>query len=403
MQGVWNPTLVALSLLIAALASYVAIEFAGRMFERREHWWRWLAGGALAMGSGIWAMHFVGMAALSLPIQLSFDLGITLFSWVAAVAVSALALAIIGRGELNAGKVLLGALAMGAGICAMHYSGMGAMRLSPGIGYDPFWFAVSVLIAVGASAAALVIVAALRVVRSWRDVGMRVGAALVMGLAVAGMHYSGMAAAEFDPNAFCASGNALGGDWMAMPTVAASLLGLGLAILFTVADARAVLSARREARELESRVASLAFTDRETGLANRPRLSQRVVEQLALGRPFCLFSVRAERVGSGALPMRELAQALIEATPHEVELARTSTDQLMLLVPDTHAQAALARVGSAWPTVADRFARRGIRLRFGQAEAPRDGGTAQMLMFRAASRGIEIGARDASGELPLAV
>ena len=96
MQGIWNPTLVAVSLLIAALASFVAIEFAGRMFERREQRWRWLASGAVAMGSGIWAMHFVGMSALSLPIAITYDLGITVLSWVAAVAVSALALGIIG-------------------------------------------------------------------------------------------------------------------------------------------------------------------------------------------------------------------------------------------------------------------------------------------------------------------
>jgi len=204
MQGIYDPTLVALSIGIAALAAYVAIEFAGRIFERKEQWLRWLVSGAVAMGSGIWAMHFVGMAAFTLPIPVSYDLGITVFSWLAAVAVSALALFLISRRALSVGTVTLGALAMGAGICVMHYAGMGAMRMDPGLGYDPLWFAISVLIAVGASAAALVIVAALRTVRTWRDVGLRTGAAAIMGLAVAGMHYSGMAAVQFDPNAFCA-------------------------------------------------------------------------------------------------------------------------------------------------------------------------------------------------------
>ena len=166
MQGTYDPILVALSILIAALAGYVAIEFAGRLFSRRDQWMKWLAGGSLAMGSGIWAMHFVGMSAFSLPIAVSYDLGITVLSWLAAVAVSALALAIVSRGTLTAAKVVVGALAMGAGICVMHYSGMGAMRMDPGIGYDPLWFAVSVLIAVGASAAALLCTVDLLVFRA---------------------------------------------------------------------------------------------------------------------------------------------------------------------------------------------------------------------------------------------
>lgn len=280
MQGTYDTTLVVMSILIAMLAAYVAIEFAGRIFERREQRGRWLAAGALAMGSGIWAMHFVGMAAFTLPIPISYDLGITVASWLAAIAVSALALWLVSRGPLSAATVAGGALAMGAGICVMHYAGMGAMRMDPGLGYDALWFGVSVLIAVGASAAALVIVAALRKVRSWRDVGLRAAAAVVMGFAVAGMHYSGMAAVQFDPNAFCAPGNLLDGGLIATPTILASLAGLGFAIFFTVSDAREVLAARRAARAEAARLDQLAFRDRETGLINRPRFGQVLVEVL---------------------------------------------------------------------------------------------------------------------------
>lgn len=183
MQGTYDPSLVVLSILIAALASYVAIEFAGRIFARHDQRGRWLTAGAVAMGSGIWAMHFVGMAAFTLPIPVSYDLGITVGSWLAAVAVSGLALHLVSRGPLSAGTVTLGALAMGAGVCIMHYAGMGAMRMDPGLGYDLPWFIASVLIAVGASAAALVIVARLRTVRSWRDVGLRTSPAQLMVLA----------------------------------------------------------------------------------------------------------------------------------------------------------------------------------------------------------------------------
>ena len=396
MQGIYSAPLVALSLVIAALASFVALEFAGRLFERRDEatarWLGWLAGGAFAMGSGIWSMHFVGMAAFSLPVAISYDLALTVVSWLAAVAVSALALFIVARRTLSAATVALGAVAMGAGICVMHYLGMGAMRMNPGIGYDPVWFGLSVLIAVGASAAALLIVSALRLVRTWRDVALRAGASLVMGLAVAGMHYSGMAAARFDADAFCASGNLLRGDWLATPIAVASVLGLGLALVFTVKDARAILRARREARALAERVTTLAFTDRETGLANRPRLSQLVTDALTAGvAPLCLLSLRLRALdGATRADVPAAAGALLSALPAGWTLARTSPDQFMVLVAHARAVDVAIRAQAAWASVVSRLHARGMALQFGLAESPRDGHTAQMLLFRASARAVPL-------------
>lgn len=391
MQGTYDLGLVTASILIATLASYVAIEFAGRMFERRDQWLRWLAGGALAMGSGIWSMHFIGMAAFTLPVPISYDLGITFFSWLIAVSVSALALYLIGQGQLNLVSVGLGALAMGAGICLMHYSGMWAMRMSPGIRYDPVWLGISALIAVGASAAALLIVSALRVVRSWRDVGLRAAAAGIMGLAVAGMHYSGMAAARFDPAAMCSPSNALQGDWMILPILTATLIGLGMAILFAITDARSVLRARREAKQLALRVTNLAFHDRETGLINRPRLSQIVTERLLTDAGgFALASLRVvganDAQAAQALPV--LAGLLARRCDDRVQLARTSPDQLMLLLPDTDRAAAERRLAVLIDDLPARTAELGVQLRVGLALAPQDGDSAQMLMLRAASRAV---------------
>lgn len=388
MQGIYDPTLVALSIGIAALAAYVAIEFAGRIFERKEQWLRWLVAGALAMGSGIWAMHFVGMAAFTLPIPVSYDLGITVFSWLAAVAVSALALFLISRRALSVGTVTLGALAMGAGICVMHYAGMGAMRMDPGLGYDPLWFGISVLIAVGASAAALVIVAALRTVRSWRDVGLRAGAAAIMGLAVAGMHYSGMAAVQFDPNAFCAPGNLLDGGSIATPTVLASLLGLGFALFFTLSDARAVLQSKRQARAEAERLNQLAFMDRETGLVNRPRFGQFVVEALRADPRLALVSVRVlDAAGNEARErVAEVAAVLAPLQSQGYTLARTSPDQLMVLVPALSAADVARRLLPGWRKATDALAARGLQVAYGTAESPADGDNAQALMLRAAAR-----------------
>lgn len=387
MQGTYDASLVALSILIAALASFVAIEFAGRMHARRERWRLWLLGGSLAMGSGIWAMHFVGMSAFMLPVPISYDFGITVLSWVAAVTVSALALFIVHRGSLSAGSIGLGALAMGAGICVMHYSGMGAMRMDPGIGYDPFWFTVSVLIAVAASAAALMIVARLREVRSWRDVGLRMGAAVVMGLAVAGMHYSGMAAAQFDPNAFCSSSNTLQGTWITTPTAIASLLGLGFAILFTVSDARAVLREERRKREETRRVTALAFIDRDTGLPNRPRMSQLVADALRLHpERLCVVALRVLPSARGSERMARVAEAFKAALPDDLMLARTGSDQLMVLAPGYGSDDVARRLLPLWRHLAGLADLAGLHIAFGVAEAPGDGDAAQALMFRAGSQ-----------------
>ena len=391
MQGTYDPSLVVLSILIAALASYVAIEFAGRIFARRDQRGRWLTAGAVAMGSGIWAMHFVGMSALMMPIAITYDLGITVFSWLAAVAVSALALFIVSRGELNKLNLGLGALVMGAGVCVMHYSGMAAMKMDPGLGYDLPWFIASVLIAVGASAAALVIVARLRTVRSWRDVGLRTAAAAVMGLAVAGMHYSGMAAVQFDPNAFCAPGNLLDGNAIATPTVLASLLGLGFALFFAISDARAVVQARRAARAEAERLNELAFVDRETGLVNRARFGQQLVEALRRQPVSSVASIRVlDANGEDARErVATVAAVLAPLQSSGLVLARTSPAQLMVLAEGLSAEAVRAALLPGWHRLAAGLAGQGVQLAFGLAEAPADGDNAQALMLRAASRSAE--------------
>ena len=163
MNGTYDIALVVASYCVAVFASYVALDLGRRIafFDgSRERFW--LAAGALTMGTGVWAMHFVGMQAFELPIRLSYSLGLTALSWGAAVAVSLLALYIISRSQLRIRGIAAGAVVMGLGICIMHYSGMLAMRMSPGIQYDPLLVGVSALIAVLASAAALFISFSLR-------------------------------------------------------------------------------------------------------------------------------------------------------------------------------------------------------------------------------------------------
>jgi len=194
----YDPTVVAVSILIASFASYVALDLAKRVrvADRRVAlaWW---AGGSIAMGTGIWSMHFVGMLAFSLPIALGYTPLLTFVSWASAVAVSVVALGLASRGSLSLARLAAGSLAMGAGICAMHYLGMSALDMSPPIVWNPVLVAASAAVAVTASAAALLIFFWLRRVSTHQELPFQLAAAVVMGLAISGMHYTGMAAAGF--------------------------------------------------------------------------------------------------------------------------------------------------------------------------------------------------------------
>ena len=189
----YDPQLVLISLLIASFASYVALDLAKRMgatnFRVARGWW---AAGSLSMGTGIWSMHFVGMLAYSLPIALGYTVLLTLLSWIAAVGVSGLALWLASRGRLTPMHLWGGALLTGAGICAMHYTGMAALDMTPAIVWRWDLVAASAAIAVGASAVALLIFFRLRLVQASRGWLYQLLAALIMGVAISGMHYTGM-------------------------------------------------------------------------------------------------------------------------------------------------------------------------------------------------------------------
>ena len=390
MQGSHDFGLVTLSYLIASLAGFVAIEFASRMRARRSNRVPWLIGGALAMGTGIWSMHFVGMTAFSLPVPISYDVGITFLSWVAAVAVSALALYIVGYGQLRGWTLAVGALVMGAGVCTMHYSGMWAMRMDPGIAYQPLLFAASAAIAVAASGAALLIIAYLKEVRSWRDIALRVAAALVMGVAVCGMHYTGMAAAEFANGAFCSSGNQLPASLLPLPTTFGALLILGFGIAFTVVDALDIARAQRTLRERDARVQDIAFTDRETGLPNRARLSQLIVERIRARSPagFALVTFRVED-RDGAAPSSGVMSAVCERIGRALPgatVARTQAEHLVAMV-DGRVEDVAQRCTPLIDLLRRDLAMRGeYQLFVNSSHCPTDGDNAQRLLLRAAPK-----------------
>jgi PAS domain S-box-containing protein len=195
--GTHDAVLVALSVLIAAAASYTALDLATRM--RAASGWSsraWLITAAIAMGGGVWSMHFVAMLAFSLPgLEVGYDLRLTLFSLALPIAVTGLGFFVVNRPGAGPAALCLSGLVMGLGIAGMHYTGMAAMRMPADLRYDHLWVAVSILVAIGAA------VAALWLAFNQTGVRQRLLAVLIMGLAVSGMHYVAMQGAVFSSEA----------------------------------------------------------------------------------------------------------------------------------------------------------------------------------------------------------
>ncbi len=194
--------LVSFSILIAIIASYTALNLAGRVTVAQglTQTFFWLAGGAIAMGVGIWSMHFIAMLAYNLPIPIAYNLPIVLVSMVVAVAASGVALFVVSRQQMGRLQLLTGGIFMGLSIAAMHYTGMAAMQLEAESHYNPKLVAVSILIAIGASLIAMWLAFHFRSNTSISGSFWKLGSAIIMGNAIAAMHYTGMAAVSFKPS-----------------------------------------------------------------------------------------------------------------------------------------------------------------------------------------------------------
>jgi NO-binding membrane sensor protein with MHYT domain len=190
--------LVALSVVIAIFASYAALDLAGRVTAARNSArLAWLIGGAVAMGTGIWSMHYTGMLAYHLPVAVYYHIPTVILSLVAAIGASFVALLVVSRPRVSIGHVTVGSLLMAIGISGMHYTGMASMRLSAMHQWDMTFVVLSVVIALIVALAALGLTFLFR--EDKHDKILKGVCAVIMGFAIPAMHYTAMAAVSYMP------------------------------------------------------------------------------------------------------------------------------------------------------------------------------------------------------------
>ena len=256
MTSSYDLRLVGIAFIIAVIASYTALNLAGQIKSASgQTRYKWLIGGAVAMGTGIWSMHFVAMLAFKLPQPVAYDVLTTLLSLLDAILSSGLALLLVSRPTLSPMRLLSGGVFMGLAIASMHYIGMAAMQVHQGcIQYNLLVVGLSVVIAIAASLAALWLAFRLRdetaVALNWR----KLGSALIMGIAISSMHYTGMVAVKFIEQEGLGKtlsyvfDRALLGSAIATAT----LIILGLALLTCLFDQRLTAQLAREEALQES-------------------------------------------------------------------------------------------------------------------------------------------------------
>jgi diguanylate cyclase (GGDEF)-like protein len=367
--------LVATSVAISIVASYAAFSFAERIAASAGTRSRiWLAGGAFSMGLGIWSMHYLGMLAVRLPVEVTYYVPTVLLSLLLAVVASAGALALVSRKRMGRRQIVLGGILMGAAIGGMHYTGMAAMRSTAMHHYNPWIVGLSIVVAVTFSWMALYIAFSLRRDHAGGE-WLRVGGAVLMGSGIAAMHYTAMYGVTFLP-----------GEMLYSPvgTVRVSSLGVAAVVLTTVlvlagslvaavidrkmyrdlqgihgrlAEAQAALIAREEAlRDANSKLHELAIRDGLTGIYNRRYFDETIQAEWkrAARTRTCIsllmididcFKMLNDRYGhlAGDECLSKIAHAL-ELQVHRQEdlLARYGGEEFAVLLPGTPAAGALA-------------------------------------------------------------
>ncbi len=279
--GTYNIGLVGLSLASAIVASYTALNLAGRVQSAlKSQRLFWILGGAVAMGTGIWSMHFVAMLAFQLPVPVSYSVWLTLLSLLCAISASAIALWLLSRSSIP--LLLGGGVYMGIAIAWMHYTGMAAMQLQAQIEYDWRLVGLSVAIAVGASLVALWLARLQN--KSLQGEWQKLGSAFVMGVAISGTHYTGMWATCFIPLQKLPASQTptptFSQFWLAVAIGVATLLILSLALLTSLFDQRLTAQLLREQALQESVTVRKQAEELLRESSERERAITKVIQQM---------------------------------------------------------------------------------------------------------------------------
>lgn len=260
MDGNYNLYIVGLSIAIAILASYSALNITSKISDANgKSKFFWLFGGAMVMGSGIWSMHFVGMLAMHMNMNVKYDAFLTIMSMLASVISSFIAFYITMPKDINWSKIAIGGFVMGSGIVTMHYMGMEAMVVHADIRYDPVFWILSAVIALAASYAALLLF--LRFRNHSKSSFLKWGSAVVMGFAVCGMHYTGMKAARLEAHAGMMTHQPQSVDFFLLYCVTVAIFAILLISWGAMFFDRHVLE-------------KLAYQDTITGLPNRNEMNR---------------------------------------------------------------------------------------------------------------------------------
>ncbi|HBM7601496.1 putative bifunctional diguanylate cyclase/phosphodiesterase [Enterobacter asburiae] len=344
----WDPVLIAISYLVAFIASFVALDSAGKIpLSSRKAALFWRIAGGVTLGIGIWSMHFIGMLSMQMPMMMSYDLWLTLASLGVAVVASATALNIAVAGKkLSPFRLIFATAILSAGVVSMHYIGMAALMLDGSIIWDSRLVGLSVVIAVVASGTALWLAFRLRDKHKGVFID-RIIAAFVMAAAICAMHYTGMSAAQFQEMAHTLPGG-IGELGLSIWVSVTTLCLLGVMLIISLID-----SHRRTSRltdnlhQLNRQLELQARFDALTGLANRHQMDLRMQDCLRSAllskKPFAVIFLNVDhfkRVNDtwghsvGDELLIAVAQRITARLTREMTLARLGGDAFILLVPE---------------------------------------------------------------------
>ena len=344
----WDPVLIAISYLVAFIASFVALDSAGKIpLSSRKAALFWRIAGGVTLGIGIWSMHFIGMLSMQMPMMMSYDLWLTLASLGVAVVASATALNIAVAGKkLSPFRLIFATTILSAGVVSMHYIGMAALMLDGSIIWDRRLVGLSVVIAVVASGTALWLAFRLRDKHKGVFIN-RILAAFIMGAAICAMHYTGMSAAQFQEMAHTLPGG-IGELGLSIWVSVTTLCLLGVMLIISLID-----SHRRTSRltdnlhQLNRQLELQARFDALTGLANRHQMDLRMQDCLRSAllskKPFAVIFLNVDhfkRVNDtwghsvGDELLITVAQRITARLTREMTLARLGGDAFILLVPE---------------------------------------------------------------------